>query len=297
MELRHLRYFVAVGEALSFTKAAENLRLAQPSLTRQIKDLEDELGVRLLNRTKRQIVLTGEGRSFLADARRVLAHSAEIVESVQRLRRHEVPALNIGYVANLFPAPLPVTLAAFQRKFPTVSINLFDMSHGDQFLALEDGKIDLAFVGLRKPIKERGLEFRCIASDRVVAALSKGDPLEKKAVVKLKELKAMFFVGMSEASTPGYREWLTGTCRAAGFAPKVLQDVHIERFVIQAVGAGLGVALLPDQVEKLPHENVVFRPLLPTVRTESCIAWRKENTSTALKAYVEIVKERSASMR
>ena len=232
MELRHLRYFVAVGEVLNFTKAAENLRLAQPSLTRQIKDLETELGVSLLNRTKRQIVLTQEGRSFLADARRVLAHSAEIVESVQRLHRHEVPALNIGYVANLFPTPLPVTLAAFQRKFPTVSINLFDMSHGDQFLALEAGKIDLAFVGLRKPIEDRGFAFRCIASERVVAALPKGGPFEKKAVVKLKELKAMFFVGMSETSTPGYREWLTGTCREAGFAPKVLQDVHIERFVI-----------------------------------------------------------------
>jgi DNA-binding transcriptional LysR family regulator len=297
MELRHLRYFVAIGEALSFTKAAEKLHLAQPSLTRQIKDLEEEIGVRLLNRTKRQVSLTDEGRSFLSDAKRVLAHSTDIVDSVQRLSRHEVAALNIGYVANLFPAPLPATLVSFQRKFPTVSINLFDMTYGDQFRALEDGKIDLGFIGSRKAIEERGLQFRSIASDKTVAALPKRDRLAKKAVVKLKDLKPMFFVGMSEASHPGYRDWLTATCQRAGFAPKVLQDADIERFVIEAVGAGLGVALLPDQVKTLPHESVVFRPLIPAVVTESCIAWRSDNTSTALKTYVEIVKERSTSIR
>ena len=192
---------------------------------------------------------------------------------------------------------MPATLAAFQRNFPTVAVNLFDMSCGDQFRALEEGKIDLGFLGSRKPIEERGLQFRSIASDKTVAALPKGDRLAKKAVVKLKDLKPMFFVGMSEASYPGYRDWLNATCRRAGFAPKVLQDVDIERFVIEAVGAGLGVALLPDQVKTLPHESVVFRPLIPAVVTESCIAWRSENTSTALKAYVAIVQERSASMR
>lgn len=297
MELRHLRYFVAVADALSFTRGAEKLRLAQPSLTRQIRDLEEEIGVRLLDRTKKRVRLTEEGKSFLADAKRVLAHSAEIVESVQRLRDHEIAALNIGYAANLFPALLPATLVPFQRKFPTVSVNLFDMTYGDQIRALEDGKIDLGFVGSRKPIEERGLQFRSIASDITVAALPEGDRLAKKAVVNLKDLKAMFFVGMSEGSHPGYREWLTATCRRAGFAPKVLQDADIERTVIQAVEAGLGVALLPDRVEKLPHENVVFRPLIPTVLTESCIAWKSANSSTALKAYVEIVKERRASMR
>jgi DNA-binding transcriptional LysR family regulator len=297
MELRHLRYFVAVGDALSFTKAAENLHLAQPSLTRQIQDLETEIGVRLLNRSKRQVSLTQEGRSFLSDAKRVLAHSADIVESVQRLNRHETAALNIGYVANLFPAPLPAALSAFQRKFPTVSINLFDMTYGDQLRALEKGKIDLGFVGSQETIEERGLQSRSIGVNKIVVALRKGDRLAKKTVVNLKELKPMFFVGMSEESYPGYRDWLTATCRQAGFAPKVLQDVDIERMVIQAVGAGLGVALLPDQVEKLPHENVVFRPLVPSVLTQSCVAWNSENTSIALRAYVEIMKERSASLR
>ena len=139
MELRHLRYFVAVADALSFTKGAQKLHLSQPSLTRQVKDLEEEIGVRLLDRTKRVVSLTEEGKSFLADAKRVLAHSTEIIESVRRLSHHEIAALNIGYVADLFYSLLPITLASLQRSFPTVSINLFDMTCGDQLRALEDG--------------------------------------------------------------------------------------------------------------------------------------------------------------
>ncbi len=297
MELRHLRYFVAVGEALSFTRAAEQLHLAQPSLTRQIKNLETEIGVRLLNRNKGKVSLTPEGRSFLSDAKRVLVHSTDIVESVQRLHRGEIATLNIGYVANFFPAPLPASLAAFQRKFPMVSVNLFDMTYGDQLRALEEGRIDLGFVKMQPSLATRELQFRSLGSDKIIVAVREGDRLEQNAVIRLKELRSMFFIGMSEKSYPGYRSWLTQTCRKAGFAPKVLQDVEIERIVLQAVGAGLGVALLPEQVEKLRHENVVFRPLAPTIRTLSCIAWKKENTSTVLKAYVEALKERKASMR
>ena len=136
MELRHLRYFIAAADALSFTKGAEKLHLAQPSLTRQIKDLEEEIGVRLLDRTTAHVSLTPEGQSFLVDAKRVLDLSEEIVESVRRFSRHELTPLNIGYVANLFYDLLPVTLASFQQSFPTIPINLFDMSCGDQFQAL-----------------------------------------------------------------------------------------------------------------------------------------------------------------
>jgi DNA-binding transcriptional LysR family regulator len=297
MELRHLRYFVAVAEALSFTRGAEKLRIAQPSLTRQIKNLEEEIGVRLLDRTKLQVRLTPEGQSFLVDAKRVLELSEEIVESVQHFSRHEFAPLNIGYVANSFYDLLPVTLASFQRSFPTVPINLFDMTCGDQFHALQDGRIDLGFVGLREPIEERGLQFRPIASYDTVVAIAKNDALAKQSLIKLKELEPMFFIGMSEASYPGYRRWLTQTCRKVGFSPKVLQDADIERTVIQSVAVGLGVALLPDQMKKLPHDSVVFRELNPPVKTESCIAWKTDNPSVALKAYVNIVTDRRVRMR
>ncbi len=297
MELRHLRYFIAVADALSFTHGAKALHLSQPSLTRQIRDLEDEIGVRLLDRIKGKVSLTREGESFLADARRVLDLSKRIVESVQQLSRHESPPLNIGYAASLFYDLIPVTLASFQRTFPTVSINLFDMTCGDQLRALRDGKIDLGFVGLHEPIVEHGLDFQCIAAYQTVAAISKNSPLARQSVIRLAQLKPMFFIGMSETSYPGYRTWLTGTCQRAGFSPRVLQDVELERTLIHSVAAGLGVALLPDQIKKLPHEDVVFRKLSPKVVTESCIAWKSENPSPALKAYINIVRDRGTRMR
>ena len=297
VELRHLRYFVAVGEALSFTKGAEKLHLAQPSLTRQIKDLEEELGVRLLNRGKPRVSLTPEGTAFLKDAKRVLNLSAEIVESVRSLSRHESTPLNIGYVANLFYDLLPVTLQAFRRFFPTVPVNLWDMTCGDQFRALEEKRIDLGFVGLREPIQERGFEFRPIASYEAVAAVNMDHPLVKKKVLLLGQLEPSFFIGMSETSYPGYRRWLTETCQRAGFSPRVLQDADIERTLLQAVAAGLGVALLPVQAKRLPHEDVVFLALKPRVLIESCITWRADNNSPALKAYVNMVTDRGKRMR
>ena len=297
VELRHLRYFVAVAEALSFTKGAQKLRLSQPSLTRQIKDLEEEVGVRLLDRNKQGVSLTRQGGTFLTDAKRILDLSVDIVDSARRPSDLPPAPLNIGYVADLFYDLLPVTLKAFQRSFPTIPINLFDMSCGDQLRALEEGKIDLGFVGLREPIAERGLEFLPIASYPTVAALAKNHPLAKEVVVPLKKLKPLFFIGMSEERYPGYRHWLTKTCRKVGFAPKVLQDMEIERTLIQAVAAGLGVALLPEQVKNLPHASVVFRKLDPSVKTESCIAWKGDNPSVALRAYVEIVADRGRRMR
>src|SRR5271170_5475814 len=118
MELRHLRYFVAVAEDLSFTKAAEKLRLAQPSLTRQVRNLEDEIGVRLLDRSNNHITLTEEGLQFLSDSKELLEMAAESVASVQRMKRGESSNLNIGYVANIHYGLLPATLGAFRKHCP-----------------------------------------------------------------------------------------------------------------------------------------------------------------------------------
>jgi DNA-binding transcriptional LysR family regulator len=149
MELRHLRYFVAVANALSFTKAAEHLHLAQPSLTRQIKDLEAEIGVRLFDRAGKRTSLTPEGESFLLDARQLLAACEQSVLAVQRLSRGEAVQLNIGYVANLYHDLLPATLGAFRKACPRTALNLFDMTPAEQYQALEGRKIDLGFVPFR----------------------------------------------------------------------------------------------------------------------------------------------------
>jgi DNA-binding transcriptional LysR family regulator len=290
MELRHLRYFMAVAENLNFTKAAAKLHLAQPSLTRQIHNLEEEIGVRLLNRSKSQVALTEEGRSFLVDARRVLVLATESVQAVQRLSRGETGQLNIAYSSNFNFELLPETLGAFRLAFPHIALNLFDMTPAEQFRALEARKIDLGFVGLRPPATTRGLQSASIARHKTVVVLPVKHPLARKRLVNLSELKAMFFVGMSEKTHPGFRDWLCETCQPAGFTPRILQDAELEPALITFVAEGLGVALAREHVKTLPHPGVAIRPLAPPVKTDYYIAWNRDNDSRALQQYIEIVK-------
>jgi DNA-binding transcriptional LysR family regulator len=290
MELRHLRYFVAVAENLNFTKAAAKLHLAQPSLTRQIHNLEEEIGVRLLNRSKSQVALTEEGRSFLVDARRILALAMESILAVQRLSRGETGQLNIAYLSNSDFELLPETLGAFRLAFPHIALNLFDMVPAEQFRALEIGKIDLGFVGLRPPGTLGHVQWESIARHRTVVVLPAKHPLARKSQVHLRDLKTMFFVGMSEKTHPGFRLWLHETCQPAGFTPRILQDAELEPALMTFVAEGLGVSLARERIKKLPHPGVVFRPLTPPVRSDYCIAWNRDNDSRALQQYIEIVK-------
>jgi DNA-binding transcriptional LysR family regulator len=290
MELRHLRYFVAVADDLSFTKAAAKLHLAQPSLTRQIHNLEEEICVRLLNRTKSHVALTEEGRSFLVDARRILGLATESILAVQRLSRGESGQLNIAYLANSDFDLLPETLGAFRQAFPHVALNLFDMAPADQFRALEARKIDLGFVGLRPPASTAHLKWEIIARHRTVVVLPAKHPLARKSQVSLRDLKAMFFVGMSEKTHPGFRNWLIETCQQAGFTPRILQDAELEPALMTFVAEGLGVSLAREHIKKLPHPGVALRPLTPPVKSDYCIAWNRDNDSRALQQYVQIVK-------
>src|SRR5213594_3686209 len=294
MELRHLRYFVAVAEDLNFTKAATKLHLAQPSLTRQIHNLEEELGVRLLTRTKSHVALTEEGRSFLVDARRILALATESILAVQRLSRGESGQLNIAYLSNFDFELLPETLGVFRQTFQHIALNLFDMTPAEQLRALEARKIDLGFVGLRPPAATRDLQWEVIARHRTVVVLPLKHPLARKRQVKLGDLKTMFFVGMSEKTHPGFRDWLYETCQSAGFTPRILQDAELEPALMTFVAEGLGVSLAREHIKKLPHPGVALRPLAPPVKTDYCIAWNRDNDSRALQQYIQIVKNLAA---
>jgi len=297
MELRHLRYFVAVAEDLNFTKAAAKLHLAQPSLTRQIHNLEEEIGVRLLSRTKSHVALTEEGRSFLVDARRILALATESILSVQRLGRGETGELNIAYLSNFDFELLPETLAAFRQTFPHIALNLFDMTPAEQVRAMEARKIDLGFVGLPPPPGAGQLQWESIARHRTVVVLPVKHPLARNRQVKLDELKTMFFVGLSEKTHPGFRDWLNATCQPAGFTPRVLQDAELEPALMTFVAEGLGVSLAREHIKKLAHPGVALRPLAPPVKTDYCIAWNRDNDSRALHQYIEIVKGMAANVR
>lgn len=300
MELRHLRYFVAVAEEMSFTRAAEKLLLAQPSLTRQVHNLEQELGVQLLDRTKNQISLTEEGKSFLVDAKRLVALSLESMKAVQRFSRDGSGQLNLGYPFRFNFDLLPATLASFSQTYPEMAVNLFDMSPAEQLRALEARKIDLGFVGLRPSATDKGaaaLTWECVARHNLVVVLSSHHPLAKKREIEITDLQALFFVTMSEPTHPGSREWLCGLCQQAGFTPRILQVVELEAGLMTFVAEGFGVTLAREQIKKLPHPGVVFRPLAAAARAESWIAWRAENRSRALRRFLEIVKKEASASR
>jgi DNA-binding transcriptional LysR family regulator len=267
------------------------LHIAQPSLSRQIRDLEAELGVRLFNRTGQGVNLTEAGKSFLADASRVVQHGDEIIRSVRAFdQKEKTPALRIGYVATLVYDLLPASIAAFQASFPRIAVHLFDMMCAEQLSALVEGQIDLAFVGSPEVKVRRGIRCRPLREYKTVAALPKKSPLARRSTVRIKDLQPMFFVGISEQSRPGYRKWLIENCAKAGYQPKILQEVALERPVLHAVGSGLGVAL-PEPATKLPHDNVVFRPIKPPIVTPFWVAWREDNKFPAIEAYVKVLED------
>jgi len=240
VELRHLRDFVAVADELSFTRAAKKLHISQPSLTQQIKLLKQELGVRLLNRIKGRISITESGKIFLEDSRRVIALSEDSVRAVQHFNRNETRQLKIGYVASLHYHLLPATLAAFQRAYPEVALNLFDMTSGQQLEALAADKIDLGFIGLRESLAGTNLQAEAIAHYEILVALPKAHPLSKKPKINLKELESHFFVGMSERNYPGWGEWMRRTVSQAGYTPRTLQEADGPLAVLAFVAAGTG---------------------------------------------------------
>lgn len=300
MELRHLRYFVAVADELNFTRAARKLHVAQPSLTRQIHNLEEELGVQLLDRSQSRIALTEEGRSFLLDARRLVALSLESVRAVQRFSRGESGQLNLGYLFKFDFDLLPATLTTFYRLCPEIAVNLFDMSPAEQLRALEARKIDLGFVGLRPRTASQNLAaltWECVAHHDVVVVLPAHHPLAQKRTILLRDLKAFFFVALSEQTHPGSHDWLRGLCEEAGFTPRILQDVELEAGIMTFVAEGLGVTLAREQIKKLSHPGVVFRPLAMDAKADFWIVWHSGNRSKALAQYIEIVKKEALARR
>ena len=290
MELRHLRYFVAVADELSFTRGAAKLRIAQPSLTRQIRDLEEYVGARLLDRTKKKIRLTKEGECFLVGAKRVLNDCDELVESVQGISR-QTSCINIGYIPNLFHKALSASIPLLRKQFPNVSASLFGMNPDDQLRALNAGKIDIGFVGLLESADEPSLKFQLVALEQAVAVLPADHRLAKKSTVNLKDLASMFLVGLSDVNYPGYSRWLSGACHKAGFEPKILHFVGDESMAIQAVRSDLGIALLPDEIKKVRHQSVVIRAIEPSVFIGSSVAWKTDHPSAPLKSYLKIVTE------
>jgi DNA-binding transcriptional LysR family regulator len=286
MELRHLRYFAAVASDLSFTRAAARLHVAQPALSRQIRQLEDELGVALLTRSSRGAQLTKAGRAFLDEARALLLHSERVMRAAGR---SDKAALNVGYIWGLFHSLVPPWLEGFRRQHPENAAHLFDLPPAEQARALLAGKLDAGFIGFACEAGVPGLSQRKIGVCRFIAAIPRGHPLARQPKIKLAKLANEWFLGISEQTYPGASRCVAEAFAHAGFRPKFVQMVERGFTILGLVASGCGIALVPESLQALPHAGVVFRPLAQPPVADLYVAWRTDNPSPALQQFLAIL--------
>ena len=290
VELRHLRYFVAVAEHLSFTKAAGKLRIAQPALSRQVRQLEDELGVKLLERNRRSVALTDAGSAFLAEAKIILQQSEQAVRLAQTASQSGRGLLKVGYVWGLFHSFVPAILAEFRRAHPGVAINLLDLTANEQASALLEGRLDAGFIGFAQEADAARLEKLKVGVCDFVAVLPKTHPAARKSKVSLAALSEEFFIAISEDTFPGASRFVVTACRRAGFQPRILQAAERGHTILGLVASNCGVAILPEPLMALPHSGVVFRPLTDPPGGELFLAWSRRRMCPVRDRFVQLLR-------
>lgn len=286
MELRHLRYFVAVAEALNFSRAAERLHVTQPALSRQIRDLEDDLGSPLFLREKGRVSLTDTGRRFLDDAREILARSDRAVKCV---RHHEsmIP-LRVAYLPSAGASNLPEVIRSFRKSHPSADVGLAELPPAAQFTELNAGRIDLALPGNLYAPLPTGLSSRVIATHHLAVAVPAGDPRSRRRKLRLAELADADFLSLDERHYPGRDALLDRLGREAGFAPRVVQRAESLTALLTHVGAGAGLALVPDHLGILPKCGFTLVPLAePRVEVPSHAVWKTAQATPVLTAFVD----------
>lgn len=285
MELRHLRYYVAVAEELHFHRAAERLHISQPPLSQQIRALESELGVTLLERNRRSVALTAAGAVFLREAREILAAVDAATEAARSVARGEAGRLALGFVGSAMHGALPGVLRAHRRAFPQVQLVLTELPTAGQLEALRAGRIDVGVI--RPPVREPGLALETIATEPVVVALPEDHRLAGRAEVGLAELVEEPFVLLARREAPGLHESLAQAMADAGGVPRVVQEAREMQTVVGLVAAGLGVSLVPASVGADEHHGVAYRPVAGSAPTvELALAWRPEDRSPVLAAFL-----------
>jgi DNA-binding transcriptional LysR family regulator len=289
VELRHLRYFVSVAEQRSFTQAAAQLRVAQPALSRQLRQLEEEVGVLLFHRSPKGVKLTGAGEAFLAEARQLLQRAADAVQAAKNQGAAERGQLRVGYVWGLFHTQAPALISRFRKAHPEVAVHLLDLTSTQQAAQLADGKLDLGFIGFAQESDQAGLEKRKIGSCSLVAALPSGHPTARRRSVPLRALAEDFFLMLSEQTYPGVVQCVLDGCTAAGFKPRVLQVADRGYTLLGLIASGCGVTLLPESVRELPHPGVVFRPLQEEITADLCLAWRGPAQNPWIQQFLDLL--------
>jgi DNA-binding transcriptional LysR family regulator len=280
MELRHLKYFVAVAEALSFSRAAARLHVTQPALSRQIRDLEAELGCRLLLRGRNaRTELTPEGRLLLRGAREILTAADKLAQQV----RADGARLRVGHYGALWLDYFTPTLRKFARQH-RLRLDPVELTPGELAAALRRGEVDVALIGLVDPAMRREFHTQLVATYPVQIALPADHPLAKRRKLRLADLREARWASWDERGFPGRKELLVAACRAAGFRPDIVltTDSMASLFVHVATEGVVGHVI--PMVRRMPHEGVVFAAVDPagSFVSEMHAAWRRGEPGDAM---------------
>lgn len=290
MELRHLRYFVAVAEELNFTRAAARLNTAQPSFSQQIRDLEMEIGTPLLLRTKRHVELTPAGRVFLDEARLVLAQAHRALALARHTAQLNERRLTIGFLPSAEVKIFPTMLTVMRARFPELNLVFRSLTTAEQLDALSRQAIDVGF--LRLPVADPALAYEVALTERLMAVMPANHPLAQEAEVDITALAAFPFLRISPEHAGGLHGIVEGYLRDHKVEVTTAQDVDNVMTMMTLVGLGTGFALLPDYVAHLLFRNVVTRPLKgnpPWV--DLVMVWRRDNHAPELATFRALVNE------
>lgn len=296
MELRHLRYFIAVAEELHFGRAAQVLGISQPPLSQQIQALEQEVGARLFERTNRRVELSEAGRLFLQEARLVLAQVDKAADAARRAQLGELGELKIGFTSSApFNSSIPQAIFAFRQAFPAVHLNLQEMSSTEVAESLVDESIQ---VGLMRPLPlPDSLSVVELMREPLVAVLNAGHPLVEGSErgLHLAQLAQEPFVFFPRTYGSGLYAQLLNLARDAGFSPHFAQEAGEAMTIIGLVAAGLGVSVLPASYQRIRIDGVVYRTLLdPEAVTAVWLVQRKGAQTPMAKAFVELLTRKAA---
>jgi DNA-binding transcriptional LysR family regulator len=264
IDLKQLKYFLAVAEEKSFSRAAERLHISQPPLSQQIMKLESELGVRLFTRTTRSFELTVAGKALMGEAAGLIEKMRTTLDTIRQIDRGEVGRLRVGIVSSAMWGPIPKLLEEFQTKYPRVPWTLHELSPSMQYEALRAKQIDVGFW--REPLLDENnlerdnLRQQLCFKEEVCIALHKQHPLAKRVSLELSDIASepMLTLALNKSS---FQRHLIQCCVKAGFQPNVFQEAAEPQTILAMVGAGLGVALLPQTTSRIGWPDVVFLPI------------------------------------
>jgi DNA-binding transcriptional LysR family regulator len=263
MELRHLRYFVAVAEEENVSRAALKLHVSQPGISRQIHDLEDELGFQLFKRSAKSVRLTGAGKVFLTEARDVLQHADDAVKKARVAAGGTNGEINVGYAPSLTIQILPQALRKFQEKFPGVRVALHDLSTEEMLAQLGEKKLQVALT-VRPPAKLlRGLNFEELARYAACVAVAPKHPLAKSKSISLEQISREPLIAYSRKDYPEYHEMLKKLFSPVGRKPRIVGEHDGVSSIVAAVEAGRGFALVPSCVAGMVGPRLKLLPIKP----------------------------------